>query len=473
MKSEIHIHPSAAENFNKKANEILSFVHKYEDKRIEFTESSSFKSARIPHHQLDEQEYIVNYNEGINLKDSEGKFIEFSFEMEGVKYFLDKNNYHLILSLSKQILSCFRDKISEKFSKQLIYNWIKLRFSSENSSISFDKYLKGEIKNNVRDITCYVPVANLEIEGTVLVGRHELRPLSEEMIDTWKGKLLSNTQSVSDNEHKENIEMLIQDIRCDYQGLAIIVCNYNAEEYHAHHIAREEAKNIISILAIFLKDIIIPNMKLSLGNIKEEDFISRTTSISFSGDRFAMYRGFKRKMTTVPYHRLDKKYIKLLHDLCFEKISCLLAKEEKNLNKFQERILASLLMYSKSAFTAEPTEKIVYILTSLEIILLKNDNEPIQQNLAERFAFFCSNEFSKRKKLISIIRKIYSMRSKYLHHGYSSYEIEISSEFMREVWLFFMQLIAISDCFQNKDDFVCSIDDKKFGGGILLPKNAV
>lgn len=44
---------------------------------------------------------------------------------------------------------------------------------------------------------------------------------------------------------------------------------------------------------------------------------------------------------------------------------------------------------------------------------------------------------------------------------------------MREVWLFFMQLIAISDCFQNKDDFVCSIDDKKFGGGILLPKNAV
>lgn len=85
MKSEIHIHPSAAENFNKKANEILSFVHKYEDKRIEFTESSSFKSARIPHHQLDEQEYIVNYNEGINLKDSEGKFIEFSFEMEGGK----------------------------------------------------------------------------------------------------------------------------------------------------------------------------------------------------------------------------------------------------------------------------------------------------------------------------------------------------------------------------------------------------
>jgi hypothetical protein len=467
MESEIYIHPDAAGNINKRANEILSLVH--EVQTVKCTENSSFKSERIICHDLDEHEYTVDYEERIDLRDAERKAIEFSFDIGGRKFCLDKDCYHLVTVLSRQIISCFHNKISEKFSMQLIYNWIKSNNATNNNNIVFDRYLEEEARKNIRDITCYIPIANLEVEESFFVGKHELRPLSEKIINEWAEKLSSKATNDSSND----IKSLIEDIRREWQGLAVVVCKYNSEEYHAHALAREEANKIISILAIFFREITIPNIRLSLGKAKENDFVSSATSISFAENRLTIYKSFKSVMKAVPYHRLDKKYIKLLNDLCFEKISCLLAKEEKMLNKFQERMLASLFMYSKSAFTSEPTEKIVYTLTSLEIILLKNASEPIQQNLAERFAFFSSNEYSKRKELVNIIKKIYSIRSNYLHHGYSSYELEISSKFMREVWLFFMQLIAVSDCFQTKDDFVGSIDDKKFGGGILLPKNVV
>ncbi|CAK8722394.1 MAG: hypothetical protein CDV28_1167 [Candidatus Electronema aureum] len=371
MESEIHIHPDAAKNINKRANEILSLVHEVQP--VKCTENSSFKSERVICHDLDEHEYTVDYEERIDLKDAERKFIEFSFYIGGRKFCLDKDHYHLVAALSSQIISCFCNKISKKISIQLIYNWIKLNYATNYRNIIFDRYLEEEARRNIRDITCYIPIANLEIEESFFVGKHELRPLSEMVINEWAEKLSSKEK----NDFSNDTASLIEDIRREWQGLAVVVCKYNSDEYHAHALAREEASKIISILAIFLREITIPNIKISLGRSEGNDFISRATSISLADNRLTIYKDFENRMTSVPYHRIDKKYINLLNDLCFEKISCLLAKEEKSLNKFQERTLASLFMYSKSAFTSEPTEKIVYTLTSLEIILLKNDSEPI------------------------------------------------------------------------------------------------
>ena len=47
-----------------------------------------------------------------------------------------------------------------------------------------------------------------------------------------------------------------------------------------------------------------------------------------------------------------------------DKISGLLATE--SLNRFEKAILNSILLYSKSAFTADPIEKIVYMLSALD-----------------------------------------------------------------------------------------------------------
>lgn len=101
------------------------------------------------------------------------------------------------------------------------------------------------------------------------------------------------------------------------------------------------------------------------------------------------------------------------------------------------------------------------MLSALESILLKNENEPIQQNLAERIAFFISNNIDGRKKIIRNIKDVYGIRSKYLHHGYSSYELESISEFMLNTQVVIVGLLLNADRFVDKSAFN-AIEDIKF-----------
>jgi len=149
-----------------------------------------------------------------------------------------------------------------------------------------------------------------------------------------------------------------------------------------------------------------------------------------------------------------------MYEIGFQKILNLLDSQERN--SFEEKVLNFLFLYSKAAFTNEPIEKVVFILSSLESILLKNSSEPIQQNFGERLAFFISDESEERKKISQLCREIYSFRSKYIHHGITSGETEIVQDFLIKVWLFFVLLVNQYENFEKKDDFIEHIDDKKF-----------
>ena len=142
-------------------------------------------------------------------------------------------------------------------------------------------------------------------------------------------------------------------------------------------------------------------------------------------------------------------------------LSDIVVKEKRT--EFESLILNTSLLYSKAAFTAEPLEKLVYVLSALESTLLKNESEPIQQNLAERLAIFTSHELVERKAIIKTIRSVYGLRSRYLHHGNTTDELEDISEFLYYVWIFYVKLLGQSQSFNNKKEFLDAIDDRKLG----------
>ena len=135
----------------------------------------------------------------------------------------------------------------------------------------------------------------------------------------------------------------------------------------------------------------------------------------------------------------------------------------ETLNAFKKSVLNSVLLYSKSAFTSDPVEKVVYILSALESILLRNEYESIQHSLAERVAVFTAQELIKRKYIITTIKSAYGVRSRYLHHGHTSSELELISEFMSCAWIFFIQLIDNVERFSTKESFISAIEDHKLG----------
>ena len=195
-----------------------------------------------------------------------------------------------------------------------------------------------------------------------------------------------------------------------------------AEPEFASNYAIEEAQKITAILGIFSEATLIPDVKC-VSNIKGSENIAQATVFFESGEESGD-GGFEMASSTLDRSsstnwRLSQGNIKKIREMGLDKISSLLAAD--SLKDFEKSVLNSIFLYSKSAFTADPVEKIIYILASLESVMLKNENEPIQQNLAERVAVFTAQELKERKSIIKTIKSVYGIRSKYLHHGHILY----------------------------------------------------
>lgn len=56
------------------------------------------------------------------------------------------------------------------------------------------------------------------------------------------------------------------------------------------------------------------------------------------------------------------------------------------------------------------SDRIVYILTALESLFLKDGSEPIQQNLAERLAVSTTDNANERMDIIRNTKAVYKLR---------------------------------------------------------------
>jgi len=354
-----------------------------------------------------------------------------------------------------QSLSGLRSSLSTSFIETSLFTWLRKRFERKEVNPSFTAFLVAQAGEAVETITLWTPVAYLEIEIPIQISRSELRPLSKRVIDEWEGKIAA----LSSEQDRDSLVELFNRLRKDFQGLAAVVTKVEAEPDRASEIALEEAERITSVLGICSEAILTPDIKC-VSRIKGSEHLREcTTILEFEADAFQVHNKVLEG-SPVPW-RLTKKDIADFRSVLLDKVSRLLAAD--SMSEFGVTVLNSILLYSKAAFTSDPVEKLVYMLSALESVLLKNENEPIQQNLAERLAIFTERGLEARKRIIKIVKSVYSVRSRYLHHGHLHSELELIKEFMYCVWIFFTKLVAHAECFSTKDDFIGTIDDHKLG----------
>ncbi len=446
----INIHPSAASNYNDKASELIKLIEVFPTAN---ESKSSFPSELHVAASITEDDIIGDVE--VATSDYRGNTVQRFFHFNEQKLGLSEENYKGLRETAERIqsLPSVRSMLSCSFVEKKLFSWISEKHKGLEAPDLFIEYLDKEAQNVVKTTTSWIPIANLEVQTAFTVSKSEIRPLSKAIIDKWAAKVESLA-----GENKEDALKLFEKIRKEYQGLAAVVTTISAEPEHASDYALEEAQKITAVLGVFSGATLMPDIKC-VSNIKGSESIAQST-VFFEGnkDSFQMKNSII-DMSSAKYWRLGERDIIEIQKTGLDRISSLLASD--SLNDFEKSVLNSVFLYSKSAFTSDPVEKVVHMLSSLESILLKNENEPIQQNLAERMAVFTSQELSKRKSIIKSIRSVYGIRSRYLHHGHTSSELELVSEFMMHVWVFFIQLLANVDKFNTQAEFVNAIDDHK------------
>jgi hypothetical protein len=446
----LNIHQSAADNFNQKASAVVGLVKELPP---EPSRQSGFPSEQHVSASLTEKDIIGEID--VAMSDYRGKTVARFFHINKKRFGLNEENYKKVTEIAEAVQSLpkVRSKISCSFIEKALFTWIKNKFQDDQFSQSFIDHLDNEAKSKIKSVTSWIPIANLEVEIPFSISKSEIHPLSKGIIDKWETKITSLV-----GENKENASKLFEKIRKDYQGLAAVVTVIEAEPEHAFEYTMEEAQRITSVLGIFSGATLMPDIKC-VSRIKGSENIAQATAFfEYDSDNFQMTSSIVDKPSAKSW-RLSQRDIIEIRKTALDNISLLLAAE--SLKGFEKAVLNSVLLYSKSAFTADPVEKVVYMLSALESILLKNESEPIQQNLAERVAVFTAQELQKRKSIIKTIKSVYGVRSRYLHHGHTSSELELVSEFMMCVWVFFVQLIGNAERFSSKEIFIAAIDDHK------------
>jgi hypothetical protein len=121
----------------------------------------------------------------------------------------------------------------------------------------------------------------------------------------------------------------------------------------------------------------------------------------------------------------------------------------------------ALILYSRQTLAVDVSDKLVFTLSALESMLLRDGNEPIQKNLGERMAFLIGQSPQARKDIVKNIEAVYRIRSAFVHHGQTARHVETVDRFLINAWTTFSRLMDLSVKYKAKAALIGALEDLK------------
>lgn len=388
--------------------------------------------------------------------DAKGQICERTFFHNGSRVGLTLGDYAYFRSAAENIqrLNGIRDQVSQKFVEDTLFLWIKEAYQRGSVEIQFIDFLQSCASETVKKIRIYVPMAYTTVEFPFEFGNVQIENISKSLVDEHLPPLDSFPDDI-----RQHAQQYAEKFRKDFQGYAAIRLDLECEPHYATQLGLERARAVVDLLGIYSGKVLIPDARCS-SRLKGAEFIERSNVIMISEtSRFRVAQAVV-DTRSIETWTISQDELSHYRKCGFEELSDLI--KSGGQTDFEKSVLNLAFLYSKSAFTSEPMAKLVYVLSALESILLKNQSEPIQQNLGERLAIFSVAELAKRKNILKNVRTVYELRSRYLHHGHTSSELEEIQTFLTTVWVFFAKILYSRRSFKSKDEFLTSIDDEKF-----------
>ncbi|MBA7675689.1 hypothetical protein ES703_83926 [subsurface metagenome] len=447
---KLELHADATKNFNEKADNLLIELTPYSQqslhKRTNIYQPDSFVSAHIA-----EKDIIGEIK--LSKADYAGREIA-KFFKHGDKYIcLNEKSYKKLTELAKgmQNTKALRDMVSVVLVTDYIFDWMKNKYINRTSMTMAD-YVINKCEKELKELEIWIPIAMTYIQSEIKIGKIILQTITKDMIKKWSAEWQTTKP-----EDQVKIQQLFEKERKNLQGLAAATIKLFAEPARAFEISLAEAEKAISLLRFFSPANIFPEIVSYCTVLGKENVETIEYLATQNGKLLRIHHAILDK-SALPWH-LDNNILSTIKENGLDILSDLL--NQDNLTEFQKVLLNSLMLYSKSSLAKDFVDKLVYIIVALESILLRNENEPIQQNIGERMAFLIGKSISERESIIKNFKKAYRLRSSFFHHGHSIEEIDTLKELMRNAWLSFSELIQAANQFNTKEELIGAIERRK------------
>ena len=449
---KLNIHTQAIQKFNERGLSVLSLC-----KESNSQESIQTKAVRFPEMYTSgtiTNKDIIGEIE-LGLRDRTGKQIGRYFTHQKKQIGLEEDSYINFTKLCESIQKAIKPPmvISQAAVENQVFEWVRDRFCG-NTQAELVEYILPRLEAKIEELEVWVPIAELRVESDVQIGYILIRPITEEDINQWRDERLSH---IKDKEKDNVSEFFGEKFKKKFQGWPAGIIKITAEPIAAREIALHETERSLAMLRVFSVAALTPKITCYSAVMGQENY-ETTTTFTFKNNLFTSYNQNTVDRGQEPWN-LDRESVTKVFETGLGILSELLRKT--TITEFQKSILDSLTLYSQATSEKDLSNKLVYLFAALEGILLKNDTEPIQQNLGERIATLIGRDLKDKKDIIKNIKTTYGLRSRFLHHAYTIDDYSELENFMYNAWRAMNIVINNHDRFATKEDFVSAVDDQK------------
>jgi len=442
------LHPEAIKNFNKKAEEVVGLVG---EQQLQKYQKVNNLEGRYISHRINKKDIIGEIKLGVT--NIFGDDLGFLFQIDHKKYGITEADYKDLIKCAEKIQKdkSYCEILSVSFILEKFKKWIINRYQKKEER-DFISFLEYNLNKTINKYQVWVPIPYTSTEKEFSINNVMIRKISEDVISSW----------FRINKNKNDAEMLLKiekyktEIRKKYQGYAAAVYEYKAEPIRAQEIAMDHISDALSILRLFSPSnfssrLVSGIYEYGQGLMESKNlFLIDPVNLKFSQTSESLGRGMRWE---IPSYVISNPAMIGFNEILLNKYK----------NEFNKKVYEALKIYSKHTLKNNPFDKLLYIFIALESILLRNNTESVQLNLADRIAFSIEKSSSGRQNIARTIRKNYSMRSSYIHHGVQMIEEREEIDKLLDItWRMFIFLAHNINRFKTKDDFIKALENLKY-----------
>jgi hypothetical protein len=336
--------------------------------------------------------------------------------------------------------------VSFKFVLEEIFTWLRDTLEKKSTD-TLPERLKRRCEEEVHDIELWIPLNQTYAKESFSIGYVTFRTITKDLMDAWYGRLNPPPDPAVSAELNRQ--------RSKLQATLAACTIVHAERSMASQVALERTVDAVALLRFISeanwtcrirsyctplgmqRDDVVTELNMENGAIKNTSGrVLRPETAAWNVDRCR--------------HQLPGMLEKL-HGFASDNSS----------TELRKALFEALLIYSKNTLTLDLAEKLVFVLVSLESLLLRDSSEPIQGNLAERLAFLCGETLEERKEIVAITKKAYALRSQFVHHGRGIEDVDALDKFLLIAWQALANLISNFKNFARREDLISYLNDRR------------
>jgi len=367
---------------------------------------------------------------------------------------LTDSDHETLADVTRRIATdlAYRDALSTDFVYEKAVDWLQHRIDTPNdTSADFTEYLNIEATKAVRHIEVWLPIPAVQITNPFEIAGVTFRRITKAMMNEYIERLGANVE--------ESKHVSFDHLRSRLQGATAACVAVEAEPKRANELSLERADPAISILRLCCPTIFNPHAWAPI-EPSALDSLGGFTLIHVDQGKIQYQRESLPEGMRAQW-LIERKDIEDNFRRVWGFGHNLLVKER---NEFQQTLLNALSHYSRSVLKPDPAERLLYIVSALESLFIKDSSENIGQNLRERLAVLARPTLADRLKRADTVGRIYALRSRFVHAGIGLSEVKQLEEFFIDAWATFIFVLQNHNKWQTKLEFLRMLDAHKFTG---------